>query len=76
MSLKGISPYAVKVIQALLKKPMRVPEIAAATGLAYRTVKAQITALLRDGAIYVSRRITPRWGGAWAEYSLIIQEVA
>jgi predicted DNA-binding transcriptional regulator len=75
MSLNGASPYAVKVIQALLKKPMRVPEIAAVTGLAYRTVKAQVTALLRDGAIYVSRRVTPRWGGAWAEYSLIIQEV-
>lgn len=75
MSMNGPSPYSVKVIRALLKRPMRVPELVSATKLDQRTVQAQITALLDAKAIYVRDRVQVRWGGRWAVYAPVVEHV-
>lgn len=72
---QGPSPYAARVLRALLKRPMRIPELVASTGLDQRSVQAQITALLNSDAIYVERRIQVRWGGRWAQYAPRVHEV-
>ena len=66
----GPSPYAVKVLRALLKRPMRLPQIVTETRLDQRTVQAQITALLASECIYVADRVCLRpFSGPWAVYA-------
>lgn len=76
MSMNGPSPYALRVLRALLRKPMRIPELVQATNLEQRTVQAQITALMDSKAIYVRDRVQVRWGGRWAVYAPIIERIA
>lgn len=75
MSMNGPSPYAIGVIRALLARPMRIPQIVQTTGLHERTVRAQISALWRSGAVRVVKREQVRWGGAWAVYSPVVIEI-
>jgi len=76
VSMNGPSPYALKVLRALLRKPMRIPELVQVTKLEQRTVQAQITALLDAGAVYVRDRVQVRWGGRWAVYAPIVERIA
>lgn len=73
--INGPSPYAVKVLRALLKRPMRIPEIASETRLHYRTVQAQITALREARAIRVVRREWVNFGGSWAVYEPVVERL-
>lgn len=57
--------YAQIVLKAL---PGKWPQVARRTGLAERTVKAQIEALRKAGAVKVAYREPSRRGGHWAVY--------
>lgn len=71
--MKAPSPYAMAVVRALLLRPMTVPQLAAATRLAERTVLAQIDALRKAEAIRVRRRIPQdRSAGSFALYEPVV----
>lgn len=67
----GPSPYAVKVIAALLRGPLTWPEIERRTRLSWRTVLAQVHALRAAGAIRTIGRAS-----YFAIYQLELEEVA
>lgn len=73
--MNGISPYAARVLRSLIRKPQRIPELAANTKLHPRTVQSQITQLLEAKAVYVTRREQVRWGGRWAVYAAKVEEI-
>lgn len=73
--MNGPSPYAVRVIRSLLKKPQRIPELASSTRLHPRTVQAQISSLLDSKAVYVAKREQVRWGGRWAVYAVRVEDI-
>ena len=78
-SRRAPSPYAVAILRALLRKPMKVPQLAVVTTLAERTVHAQITAL-RAADVVMKVENEPRKGngsrkgngGPWAIYGALI----
>jgi hypothetical protein len=71
-SRRAPSPYAVAVLRALLRKPMKVPQLAAATTLAERTVRAQITALRAADVVMKIANESAGRSGPWAIYGILI----
>ncbi len=71
MSMKGPSPFALRVIRPLVHAPMSVPQLCIYTGFPERTVRSQIEQLRRAGAVRYVERIPPgRQGGSFALYRL------
>lgn len=67
--MRGPSPYAVRVLRSILRKGRTVAQIEAETGLARRTVLAQIDALKRaEAAAVVDHQHTPGEKAKWAVY--------
>lgn len=74
---RGPSRYLVAVLRELLRGTRTVPALATATGLAERTIRAQIAHLLANQAarrIATQRPAQP--GGVRAVYAPVVVEVA
>lgn len=71
--MRGPSPYAVRVLKSILRKGRTVPQIETDTGLARRTVLAQINALKRaEAAAVVDRLHTKGEKAKWAVYRAVV----
>lgn len=74
--MRGPSPYAVRVLRSILRKGRTVAQIEAETGLARRTVLAQVDALRKADAVRVAGRIgQQRQAGAFAVYQAVVEAV-
>lgn len=72
----GPSPYAVAVLRALLRRPMRLPDVTAVTHLSERCVKGHLTALRQSEAIKVCDHVKhPSGRGHWAVYAPVIHAI-
>lgn len=75
-SIKGPSPFLLATLRGLLRGADTVPALAMYTGLAERTIRAQITALRANNAIRkAGDLVLPRRGGVLAVYVPVVMEV-
>jgi hypothetical protein len=74
---RGPTRYQMCVLRALLRRPMHVPALMAATHLRKRTVLQQITFFRKAEAIKVERYIGRKGGhaGPWCVYAPVVHEV-